>query len=250
MDSQRDLRLHLLARLPSVAALVAVNALPLIGVVLFDWRAFDVVFLYWLENVIIGVINLLKILTCAPDAETLREQLAASGNDEQVAALEKRAATGRGIVHATKVFFAPFFAVHYGIFCTVHGVFVCVLLGGGGPGAAPYAPALEAIGRPGIQIAAAAMAASHLVSYFVNFLGRGEYRRSLPPTQMIQPYGRVIVLHLAILGAGFLTAALGSPIWLLVLVVVGKTLLDLALHLREHKDPEGGISDGGVMTTA
>ena len=51
---------------------------------------------------------------------------------------------------------------------------------------------------------------------------------------MHQPYGRVIVLHIAILGGGFLVMALGSPVAGLALLVVLKIALDVRAHLKQH----------------
>ena len=42
------------------------------------------------------------------------------------------------------------------------------------------------------------------------YLG-GAYRTAIVPMLMIQPCGRVVVLHLAILGGGFLVTFLGMP---------------------------------------
>jgi hypothetical protein len=72
------------------------------------------------------------------------------------------------------------------------------------------------------------------VSFVTNYIGRGEYLRTTAPSRMAAVYGRVVVLHLAILFGGFAIAALGAPIWILVILVIGKTLLDLRLHEREH----------------
>jgi hypothetical protein len=52
---------------------------------------------------------------------------------------------------------------------------------------------------------------------------------------MSQPYGRIVVLHLTIMGGGFLMMALGSPTVGLVLLVVLKIGLDLSAHLRERR---------------
>ncbi|MGI9247995.1 MAG: DUF6498-containing protein, partial [Woeseiaceae bacterium] len=49
---------------PSSIALVLANLVPLAGVLLFDWQVFDVLMLYWAENVIIGVINVLRMGVC------------------------------------------------------------------------------------------------------------------------------------------------------------------------------------------
>jgi hypothetical protein len=65
-------------------------------------------------------------------------------------------------------------------------------------------------------------------------LGRGEFRRTNLVVLMFQPYGRVVVLHVAILFGGIVAQFLGSPVFLLLLLIGGKTLLDLGLHLAEH----------------
>ena len=36
----------------------------------------------------------------------------------------------------------------------------------------------------------------------MNYLGHGEYRRTVAPLLMLQPYARIIVLHMAILFGG------------------------------------------------
>ncbi len=52
---------------------------------------------------------------------------------------------------------------------------------------------------------------------------------------MMRPYGRIIVLHIAIIFGGFLTMALGDPTWMLVILILLKTLVDLAMHGRERQ---------------
>ena len=52
---------------------------------------------------------------------------------------------------------------------------------------------------------------------------------------MGSPYGRVVVMHIAIMASGFLVMAIGSPAALLVVLVALKTILDVTLHNREHK---------------
>jgi hypothetical protein len=79
-----------------------------------------------------------------------------------------------------------------------------------------------------------ALAASHLWSFFVNYIGRGEYRRSVVLVLMAQPYARIVVLHVAILLGGFVSMAFGSNIGILMLLIIGNTLLDLSLHLRQR----------------
>jgi hypothetical protein len=45
----------------SAAVLVAVNAIPLIGVAFWGWSLMMILVLYWVESGIVGVINVFKI---------------------------------------------------------------------------------------------------------------------------------------------------------------------------------------------
>jgi len=58
---------------------------------------------------------------------------------------------------------------------------------------------------------------------------------------MVQPYGRIVVLHLTILGGAFLATALGETAVVLALLVVLKVIVDLRAHWRQHA-PAAGVS--------
>jgi hypothetical protein len=227
---------------PSAWALVLANIAPLFGVIVLGWEAFDVVALYWAENVIIGAVNVLKIITCNPDLERMDwANLVGPGKQGELQKLLQEGGAGgkaNMAIHGAKLLMVPFFAVHYGMFCFVHGTFVIVMLGPGGMFRDPF----DQIGQM-IQLAKenhlfwaiAALAASHFYSFFYNYLGHGENRRTLPIILMFQPYARVVVLHIAILFGGFVAMGLGSGMGLLVLLIVGKTILDLNFHFRERR---------------
>ncbi|MCX8090205.1 MAG: DUF6498-containing protein [Verrucomicrobiae bacterium] len=197
--------------LPSVAALVLANLVPLVGVFVWGWEVFPLVLLFWCENVIVGVFNALKMLLAQP-----QERLG----------------------WLMKVFLIPFFCFHYGMFTLVHGVFVAGFFGGAFRSGAPP-PDLtffwDAIVQHHLTWAVAGLVVSHGFSFGVNYIGRGEYQRAQVRDLMAQPYGRVVVLHLAILGGGFLMALLGSPAAGLALLVALKIVLDVRAHLRERQ---------------
>jgi len=241
--------------------LIAANLIPLAGVLAWDWSVFHVVVVYWLENVIIGVINVLKMITCSPDPKQINlkgklktrisEKLCKVDDEELLKAtaltdtFERNQGKLLAIHHYSKLFFIPFFTCHYGFFCLVHGVFVFALLGkdelGGGSMLSSvslfeeFGELLERAIVVGGFWAALGLMVSHLFSYVFNYLGKGEFRRTAAPILMIAPYGRVVVLHVAILFGAFAVIALGSPLFLLVIMIVGKTMLDLVLHLRAHR---------------
>lgn len=208
----------------SSAVLILANAAPLIGVLLDHWTVFAVVLLYWCENVVVGAFNVLRMLSARPQD---------------------------GLAWAGKAFLIPFFCVHYGMFTFVHGIFVMGLFGGGfakgGMSLSPHV-LLAAIRQTGLGWAVAALVASHGFSFFHNYLAGGEYRRVGLQQLMAQPYGRVVVLHLAILGGGFLVMALHSAVPALVLLIVLKTAIDLGAHLAERRKL-GSAPDQALLAT-
>jgi hypothetical protein len=198
--------------LPSAAALVAANLVPLVCVLFFGWSVFAILLLFWVENVIVGGFNVLRMLCAQPDNVAF---------------------------WAAKLFLIPFFTVHYGMFVTVHGIFVLTMFSGAMPSRGFPSPAtfVHAVQGAGIAPAALALVLSHGVSFAFNYLGAGEYRSVQLQALMMRPYGRVMVLHLVILLGGFLVLTLGSPLLPLALLIVLKTGLDLRGHLREHPAP-------------
>jgi hypothetical protein len=193
----------------SVIVLVAANLFPLYGVAALGWSVFAVLLLFWVENVIVGLLNVARMLFASPDDP---------------------------LQWGAKLLFVPFFCLHYGMFTAVHGAFVFGMFGQRSTGGLFEPEAwLDTIGEQGLWLAVGLLAASHLFSFFWNYLGRGEYRAASAPELMGKPYGRVVVLHLTILFGGMGVQALGSPVWALVLLVVLKTGIDIAAHLREHR---------------
>lgn len=229
--------------LPDNAALiflVAANLLPVVGVLSWGWSVFEIVSLYWFENVVIGAVNVLKIITCCPDPELKDAKEHFLKESPDMPAHLRSPAGSSALHHGAKFFLVPFFTVHYGMFCFVHGIFVFTLLGGAGGRMISSGP-FSGMGRmvseifgSGGQWFVLAIIASHLFSFFFNYLGKGEYRRTVPPQLMIAPYGRIVILHVAIIFGAFLILALGSPVFLLLLLIAGKIALDVKLHRRSH----------------
>jgi hypothetical protein len=166
----------------AVIALLVANAIPLVGVLFFGWNVWTILIVYWLENGIVGVFNVLRMLKAEGpgDADTGRMTM-----------------NGRPIDAGAKASLIPFFVLHYGIFWTVHGIFVLILpvFGATAPDGGPGADMTSGFDPATIALAVIALTISHGVSYYVNFLRGGEYRRVSAAGQMFAPYGRLVVLH-------------------------------------------------------
>lgn len=223
----------------SVIVLVAVNLLPLVGVAFWGWSLMLILVLYWIESGIVGVVNVFKIAR----AEGPRVPAGTAG---RIGLTVRIRGIGSTLARGALI---GFFVMHYGIFWVVHGIFVFLMpiFASLSAGAAnPTTPGLGfgpmdfgPLPLDGLALSASLLAASHAVSFFTNYLGRGEYLRVTPEAQMMSVYGRVVVLHITILAGAFVIGFFGTPIAALVLLVGLKTLLDLVLHLRSHRHAPG-----------
>jgi len=193
---------------PSLLALGLANALPIAGVLLLGWKVFPLVLLYWLENVVVGGFNVGKLLLARPQ--------------------EPAYSVG-------KLFLIPFFIFHFGMFTLLHGVFVFALFG------AKTLPRFDSLAELPAAIRAyhlgwgvLALVVSHGLSFYWNYFENGEYRRASLPILMMQPYARLVVLHLAVLFGGWIVLTLGSPLLALLVLVALKTAADVRAHQAER----------------
>jgi Family of unknown function (DUF6498) len=222
----------------AVALLIITNLIPLGGVLWLGWDLMLILALYWAENGIVGVINVLKILM-------------AEGSGTANAPFSRLTINGRPAANLSRVGTAGFFTVHYGLFWVVHGLFVFtfipVMAGAQfyGPDGVPFGEPMDVpLTTPDVPVLVAGvvgLAISHGVSFWTNYLGRGEYRTLSPAQLMTQPYSRLVVLHTSIVVGAFVSIFLGTPLGSLLVLVVLKTALDLFFHLRQHRNVEAGI---------
>lgn len=201
----------------SLLSLILVNIVPLLGVLVLNWNLSAILVLYWSENVVIGIFNVLKMALAQGSVEgsgmTMNRKPVKSGHKQ-------------GLI--------LFFIVHFGMFTFGHGVFVFAIFAKDLP---PFGSLLPAF---------LLLFASHGVSFGRNFIGKGEFRRTSFTTLFTQPYKRVVIMHLTvILGAGA-AGALQEPVMALVVLIALKTVTDVFAHIGEHKkfspEKKGGQS--------
>ncbi|EAQ97191.1 DUF6498-containing protein [Congregibacter litoralis] len=202
----------------SLTLLVGANLLPLLGVLLFDWDVGALIILYWSENLVLGFYNILKMAS---------------------------------VGGLSAMFPSLFFMIHYGGFCAVHGFFILSILFdvptsfGDDPPWPLFLVFLQLLFDVVAQVFALAprewiiafvgLLISHGYSFVSNFLMAGERDSATVNGLMAAPYRRIVILHVAIIAGGFAVMSLGQPLVLLVILVGMKTIMDVALHLREHK---------------
>jgi hypothetical protein len=161
------------------------------------------VWLYWAESIIIGIFAFLKLLT---------------GGFREPANLKKNS------------ILAVFFAVHYGMFHFGYFIFLSVL---------PWF-ALRAVEIPNLVFGAWVFLATHAYSFYRNvFLKKDEVPAGLKASklQFIEPYSRIVPMHLTIILSGIVIAffGIGTNIGLLLLFMALKTVSDLYFHKRKNR---------------
>ena len=216
----------------STIALIGMNLIPLIGVFWFGWDAGTIVFLYWLENVVIGLLNIPKIFASRflPQITPHRPIDGA----ERFNVPEPH----QGEPMSGLIFVSIFFSFHYGMFCLGHYVFLKTIYKSL-PGLGEFIPALLS---PVLFWSLLGLTLSHVFSMVVNFYGKREYETHTPKKQMFIPYSRIMLLHIVIILSGFVALAAGQGVATLLLLVLFKIGFDLAAHVVEHSKIESLVA--------
>ncbi len=190
-------------RQPLVLAGLAVDLFPIYGVIAFGWNAVPLVMLYWMENIIAGVMTLPRIFISG----------ATFGIGGFLLAL----------------FLCAFFVVHYGLFCAVHGSFLMAFIGLG-EGTIEHqvdymmdVPGMFMFGMnsaPHVEWFVYAIIGFQLLVLIWEFVIKGDWKNTNPMAEMFAPYGRIIVLHFAIFAGAGALFVLGQPmVGVLALIV-------------------------------
>ena len=201
----------------SLLVLALVNQAPVWGVIFRDWSVFTIMLLFALENIIIGAFNLLRMRMVPTRAKTAQMLL---------------------------------FVFHYGTFTLAHIAFVFMLFG------QDVLAALDNTDNPlkffrevfgiitvwlnplsdlgnGLWVPVLGMLISHGTSFWKDFLGQQEYKRTSFGFLVFHPYGRVAVMHATTVIGAVIVEFTGSHVAVLVLLVWLKTVLDIRAHLME-----------------
>lgn len=203
MDGERAIAAKVpAAKVWPVAAAVAFNLIPIVGVLFWGWDAFALIFLYWLENIVIGGRTLIS--------------MALSG------------LAGRSMAPIGVLFFCAFFTLHYGLFCYGHGSFVVGMFAGDALGMFDLAGAAQALfaKQPNLGWGLASIVLWQTV-LLILFIVRGDAVKTDPLLLMGAPYPRIIILHMAIIFGGILLMALDEPLAGLVVLALVKTAFDV-----------------------
>lgn len=189
--------------LPSFYALLAANLLPLIGIAFLHWRA-DALILFYIVECVVTYFVTAKMLAFVAEDRELPERLAG------------RFLTGAGLC------------------ILMVGAFWTFFLSGSGL----RVERADAASILAFVLSAAFVAASHVYSYFHDFIGRKEHER-LPVGAIEARWGRTFAGLVVVTLISPLLFAFRSPAAFASVLVVIKTLVALSAFVEERARAEG-----------
>lgn len=198
-------------RLPQ---LFVYSLIPALGVLFFGWDWKEILLLYWLENVTIGILTVIGIIRT---------------RDYSKSSSAKKPSKSVSDTRTIKLILIIFFGVHYGAFTLAHGLFVIILIVGvgqlgGGFGAPIDAVSVYSIVGIWLLISISSMIRRLKVDTITTSVWRLFW----------QPYARIIPLHCAIIAGVFAISYLGLPSIAALVLIVLKLIVDVgALYLSK-----------------
>ncbi len=198
---------------PVAWLILAVDLFPIYAVLVFGWGAAPLVFLYWLENLVIGAVTLARMMATAMQEHPV------------------------GLI--AMLFVGPFFVFHYGMFCFVHGVFVHVFATMNTGGSPDFLGPIRLIqsalnSAPHMTLFIMAIIALQAFLFVRDFLMRGQYRETTIQEEMMAPYGRIIVLHFGLFVGMAAMIALGQPMLGILALILLRAVWGIFLTMRRR----------------
>jgi hypothetical protein len=170
----------------SLTFLMLANLVPLIGVIFCNWSAATILVLLCFENMIIGILNVPKMALCPILTPAGREAVAKLKPTQRIRSSDSKAVSILGNI-VLKILTIPVLSQIYLAFVYTQALVLMAVLN-------RIPGAFESIQVVGFPIAVPALMVSHGISFFVNFIGRGEFRHTSFMAQAFRPYRRVFVM--------------------------------------------------------
>lgn len=189
---------------PSLGIILLSNVVSIVLAVSQHWSMGEILWVYWGQSVIIGVVNVHRMLNLK---EFSTKNLKSNGRPVPETEEGKRS-------------IAFFFAIHYGVFHLVYFIFLWQELPLG-------SLAIEDL--MWLLLLVFGFFSSHSFSYRYNLNNDFKQQKPNLGTLMFYPYLRIIPMHLIII----LGATMTSTASLLIFMVM-KTFADGGMHMVEH----------------
>jgi hypothetical protein len=190
----------------------------LVGLVFFNWNPVFVVFAYFFETIIVGIIHTLKLLMVIIFSKTPATGFLTSN-------VTQKAIPGIGVVF--------FFLIHYFLFVFVQSIFVFSFFGSTDKnfkdGFYVIHNYMYLLRMPEMQLAVLCITMANIGYTIKNFIIPGNYKTAAVNKMFMQPYGRIIVQQFVAVASGFFFIISGSGFFAAILLIIARLISDLVL---------------------
>lgn len=199
----------------TIIGIITANVVIALGVMLGQFGMGDVLWIYWTQSVVIGIMYALRMLYVARHSQTSNQQ-------------QRIALTGTGLV------MMGVFLAHYGMFHVVYAIFLAAMTAG------------DIYGLGGVDIWSVLIGLVMITLYHV--VAYREWTRVQPPSQfvttpeelvqklahiMVQPYKRIIPMHVIIV-LGPIAAVLTGVHGAMIAFIALKTIVEVQFYRHEQ----------------
>jgi hypothetical protein len=202
--------------------LIWANAAFLIVLLLLDKAdALTIVFAYFLETIIIGMLHVIKLWLCVKYG---KEDTSKSQNG----------VSGFGII--------PFFMIHYGMFVAIQSIFAFGFFDSKIPEIKSGFNLIEnysyLLSQEGIQIIVASLFITNLGYFYNNFLSQKKFKDYKPSSLFFKPYVRIFVQQFVVILAGFFFVITAADMAAALLLIGFRLIIDLSIvSIRKDSMP-------------
>jgi len=197
------------------------NAIFLLFLVVFNYAdSLTVVFAYFLETIIIGIIHCVKLLLVSKYGQK---------------------GTSKGFGDFKGIGLVFFFLFHYGMFVGVQSVFAFTLFESEFSGIKDGFNILDnysfIIQSEGMSMVLGSLVLTNLGYLYTNFLSNEKYKDYTPEEIFIKPYARIFIQQFVVLLAFFFYVIFSDPIVAAILLIFFRLLVDLVIvSIRKDSD--------------
>jgi Family of unknown function (DUF6498) len=215
-----------------VLSLIGANLVTIIMAILGNWDLATVMFIYWMQSIIIGFFMVMSLLmVTAPPETPVRETPVQQPGGPPTIYIQN--------LWVAKGLLIGIFLLPYGIF---HWVYYDFIVGSGIFGIVHFSD-------PAIWLSCSLFFANHLYSFIA--YGRCWFHEGTDIVgEIFMPFRRIIPMHMTIIFGGILLlvlefAGIRSMLPVLILFLLLKTASDVSAHIDKHqlkKSPDGNAT--------
>ena len=201
----------------SIISLVIANIIPIIGVIFWNWDIFPLVYIYFLETIVIGLFGFLKIILAQGVDYTIEQGLVSQILLSQFFPRLNSTSSKSSVLISYVICLIFYIGLLF---------VLCLLVLTPSNFSKPW--------EPSYFIAILGLIISHSISFWQNYIKNKEYIYAVPYTQMTQPFDRVMVMILVFSVTAFAIYRIDVSILTILALIIIKIIFDIIYHYQEH----------------